>query len=175
MTVALALVAACVAAHQVYGSFSIWKETLAPSPRFVFCCLVLAVGTTSLALYLHRAQRKVLPVALSLVLVLACFVFGSGDPIPLPGSGKGRARFASNDQVEALRPLVDEFWSEILGTSYATSFVSNESQLISWDHYVSGGRPELIRRVKEKYGVDISACYDEPIPAILRRIRDASA
>ncbi|MCX5644430.1 MAG: hypothetical protein NTZ17_07065 [Phycisphaerae bacterium] len=77
---ALALVAACVAAHQVYGSFSFWKETLAPSPRFVFCCIVPAVGTASLALYVHRAQRKVLPVALSLVLVLACFVFGNGDP-----------------------------------------------------------------------------------------------
>ncbi len=96
-----------------------------------------------------------------------------GEPIPLPGSGKGRARFASNDQIAALRPLVDEFWSEILGTSYATSFVSNESRLSTWDHYLSGGRAELIRKVKEKYGVDISSCYDEPIPAVLQRIRDA--
>ena len=40
-----------------------------------------------------------------------------GEPIPLPGSGKGGARFASNDQIEALRPLVDDFWADILGTS----------------------------------------------------------
>jgi len=97
-----------------------------------------------------------------------------GEPLPLPGSGRGKARFASNDQIEALRPLVDEFWSEILGTSYATSFVSNESRLSAWDHYLSGGREELIRKVKEKYGVDISSYYDDPIPAVLQRIRDVS-
>ncbi len=77
---ALAVVAACVAAHQVYGSFSFWQATLPPSPRFVFCCLVLALGTTSLVLYLRRTQRKVLPVALCLLPILVCFVFGSGDP-----------------------------------------------------------------------------------------------
>lgn len=98
-----------------------------------------------------------------------------GEPIPLPGSGRAKPRFAPSDQIEALRPFVEEFWADILGTSYATSFVSNESQLSSWDHYLSGGRAELIRRVKEKYGVDISAYYDEPIPAVLRRIQDASA
>ena len=97
-----------------------------------------------------------------------------GEPIPRPGSGKGIARFASNDQIEALRPLVDEFWSEILGTSYTTSFVSNESRLSAWDHYLSGGRAELIQKVREKYGVDISSHYEEPIPTVLRLIRSAS-
>jgi len=97
-----------------------------------------------------------------------------GEPVPLPGSGRAKARFAPNDQIEALRPLVDEFWSEILGTSYATSFVSNESSLSSWDHYLPGGRAELIQKVKEKYGVDISSYYDEPIPVILRRLQGAS-
>ncbi|MBN1362699.1 MAG: hypothetical protein JW993_19025 [Sedimentisphaerales bacterium] len=98
-----------------------------------------------------------------------------GEPIPLPGSGKGIPRFAPNDQIEALRPFVDEFWSEILGTSYATSFVSDESRLFSWDHYLAGGRAELIQKVKAKYGVDLSAYYDEPIPVILRRIQSVTA
>jgi hypothetical protein len=97
-----------------------------------------------------------------------------GEPIPLPGSGKGRARFASNDQIEALHPLIDEFWSEILGTSYAASFVSNESRLSAWDHYLPGGRAELIQKVKKKYGVDISSYYDESIPTVLQLIRSAS-
>lgn len=98
-----------------------------------------------------------------------------GRPIPLPGSGRGRARFAPNDRIEALRPFVDEFWSEILGTSYATSFVSNESRLSTWaGHYLPGGRTELIQKVKTKYGVDISPYYDEPIPVVLRRIQDES-
>jgi predicted RNase H-like HicB family nuclease len=98
-----------------------------------------------------------------------------GEPIPLPGSGKGVPRFAPNDQIEALRPFVDEFWSEILGASYATSFVSDESRLFSWDHYLAGGRAELIQKVRVKYGVDISAYYDEPIPAVLRRIQSTTA
>lgn len=98
-----------------------------------------------------------------------------GEPIPLAGSGRGRARFAPNDQIEALRPFVDEFWSEVLGTSYATSFVSNESRLSTWaGHYLSGGCTELIQRVKARYGVDVSAYYDEPIPVVLRRIQEQS-
>lgn len=96
-----------------------------------------------------------------------------GDPIPPPGGRKTGARFAAHEEIEALRPLVDEFWSEMLGTSYATLFVSNESRLSSWEHYLSGGRTELIEKVQGKYGVDISAFYDEPIPVVLGRIRDA--
>ena len=98
-----------------------------------------------------------------------------GEPIPSPGSGRARARFAPNDQIEALRPFVDEFWSEILGTAYATSFVSNESRLSTWaERYLPGGRAELIQKVKDRYGVDISAYYDEPIPVVLRRIQEQS-
>jgi hypothetical protein len=98
-----------------------------------------------------------------------------GEPIPLPGSGRGRARFAPNGQIESLRPFVDEFWLEILGTSYTTSFISNESRLSTWaGHYLSGGRTELIQKVKARYGVDISPYYDEPIPVVLRRIQEES-
>ncbi len=96
-----------------------------------------------------------------------------GQRIPFPGEREA-PRFAPNDQIEALRPFVDEFWSEILGASYATSFVSNESKLSTWESYVSCGRPSLIQKVKEKYGVDISTFYDEPIPVVLRRIQEAS-
>jgi hypothetical protein len=75
-----------------------------------------------------------------------------------------RVEFAPNDQVEALRPFVDEFWSRILETSYATSFVSNESTLESWQHYV-GGRVELIERVRLAYGVDTASTTTSPYPA----------
>lgn len=97
-----------------------------------------------------------------------------GEPIPPPGSGKAEPKFAPNDQIEALRPFVDEFWSEILGTSYAMSFVSNESRLDNWEHYVPGGRTALIERVIKRYGVDISQYYHEPIPLVLRRIQEES-
>ena len=56
--------------------------------------------------------------------------------------------FAPSDEIEALRPFIDQFWSTILETSYTTSFVSNESTFDSWEHYV-GGRVELIKRVEQ--------------------------
>ena len=76
---------------------------------------------------------------------------------------------APHDRMEALRPFVDEFWTLVLGTSYLTSFVSNESRFSSWEHYV-GGREALIAKVKDVYDVDIASIYDEPIPVILRRV-----
>lgn len=93
----------------------------------------------------------------------------------LPGSGESKPQFAPNDEMESLRPFVDEFWSDILGTSYSTSFVSNGSLLSSWEHYLSGGRDELIKKVKDKYRVDISEYYYEPIPVVLTHIKDRSA
>jgi antitoxin component YwqK of YwqJK toxin-antitoxin module len=76
----LVLLAACVAAHQVYSTFGSFQGWRGSTGVFVFCGLVMAAGATSLLLYLWRARQKVWPAALSLVPVLACFVFGSGDP-----------------------------------------------------------------------------------------------
>ncbi|MDH3346504.1 MAG: hypothetical protein OEM02_00190 [Desulfobulbaceae bacterium] len=91
------------------------------------------------------------------------------------GSKTGkRVTFAPNDQVEKLRPFVDEFWSLILRTSYDTSFVSNESTLDSWQSYVSGGKDALIERVKWYYGVDIISYYDQPIPNVLAKVREGN-
>ena len=96
-----------------------------------------------------------------------------GESLPFPGSGKRVPTFAPNDQIEQFRPLVDDFWQRILGTSYSTSFVSNESSLEIWQHfYVPGGRQELIARVKAIYGVDITDYYDRPIPVVLRIISE---
>ena len=85
-----------------------------------------------------------------------------------------RIQLAPYDEIEALRPFVDEFWSTILETSYSTSFVSNESTLDAWEHYV-GGRAALIDRVRRVYGVDITPYYDEPVPSVLRKVRDGPA
>lgn len=78
--------------------------------------------------------------------------------------------FAPNDEIEELRPFVDEFWQLIFRTSYNTSFVSNESTLDAWEHYV-GDREAVIKQVQWFYGVDIRPYYDEPIPKVLRNIR----
>jgi antitoxin component YwqK of YwqJK toxin-antitoxin module len=76
----LVLLAACVAAHQVYSTFGSFQGWRGSAGVFVFCGMVLAAGAASLLLYLRRTRQRVWPAALSLVLVLACFVFGSGDP-----------------------------------------------------------------------------------------------
>ncbi len=86
-----------------------------------------------------------------------------------------RPTFAASDRIAALGEFVGEFWSEILDANITQSFVSNESVLSSWEHYVSGGREEIIRRVLERYGVDIEPLYDQPIPDVLRSIRDGTA
>jgi predicted RNase H-like HicB family nuclease len=93
-----------------------------------------------------------------------------GSAIPVPSSGKAKIEFAPNDKVEALRPLVDYFWADVLGTSYNQSYVSNESKLEDWEHYISGGRAEIISRVVERFGIDISDCYDESVVNVLRKI-----
>lgn len=90
--------------------------------------------------------------------------------IPPAGGPYDKPRFAPNDLIEAQRPFVDEFWSEVLGTSYATSFVSNDGQLSAWEHYV-GGREALIVRVRDVYGVDITDVYERPQHEVLTFVR----
>ncbi len=95
----------------------------------------------------------------------------TGEPIPAPGSGKASVGFAPDDRIRELGLIVDDFWKNILGTSVATSFVSNESRLATWDYYC-GGRANLIRRVKQRYGIDISAYYSEPIHVVLKKLKE---
>ena len=86
-----------------------------------------------------------------------------------------RPSFASSDRIAALGDFVGEFWSTILDAKIAQSFISNESVLSSWEHYVQGGRDEIVRRVLARYGVDIEPIYDQPIPEVLRSVRDGTA
>jgi predicted RNase H-like HicB family nuclease len=96
----------------------------------------------------------------------------SGAAMPPPGSPRAYTTFAPSDRVEAFHPLVAEFWEVILNTDYATSFVSNESTLDAWEHYVRGGREEIIRRVKSHFGVDITEHYEAAIPDIMAAIEE---
>ena len=97
----------------------------------------------------------------------------AGEQVPAPGSPSERVRFASNKLVEAQRPFIDDFWQDVLGVSYAKSYVSDESTLSAWEHYV-GGRDNLIAKVQQLYGVDISPFYDEPVSTLLVKIRCAA-
>jgi hypothetical protein len=93
-----------------------------------------------------------------------------GEPLPTPGGPPEKGTFAKDDEIKSLAPVVEEFWREILNTSYATSFVSDESILATWEHYCHGGKQEIVERVKRYYGTDISDIYDLPIPHVLRSL-----
>jgi len=96
-------------------------------------------------------------------------------PIPKPGSGKATFTFAANEKIQNLRPFIDEFWQKILGTSFSSSLISNESDLTSWEHYLTGGKNELIEKVKNEYGIDIKKIYDLPIHEVLATIKNAAS
>jgi hypothetical protein len=91
-----------------------------------------------------------------------------------PHPHQPKRHFAPNDLIQAQRPFVDEFWADVLGTSYATSFVSNKSELSTWEHYV-GDRAALIARVQEVYGVDITGIYTSPMHEVLAFVREHSS
>lgn len=94
-----------------------------------------------------------------------------GELIPIPGSGKAKITFAKDDKIKAMETVVADFWSSILGTSYYTSFISNDSQLQDWEHYLPNGKTELIEKVYAKYKVDITSFYDKPIWQVLTKIK----
>src|SRR5207244_9875908 len=43
-----------------------------------------------------------------------------GEPLPTPGGPPQKGTFANDDEIRSLAPVVEEFWREILNTSYAT-------------------------------------------------------
>jgi len=108
-------------------------------------------------------------------LCMPCFKGRCADMGPTEPSREsgGSVTFAPSDKVEVLRPFIDQFWLTVLETSYTTSFVSNESTFDSWEQ-CAGGRMELIKRVKQVYSVDITPYYNEPIPTVLKKIRDGA-
>ncbi|WP_373060516.1 hypothetical protein [Zunongwangia sp. H14] len=95
----------------------------------------------------------------------------ANETIPLPDSGKAKVTFAADDKIQALRPLVDDFWDKILGTSYSTSFVSDNSYFRDWEFHLPDGKKDIIAKVKTVYNTDIEPIYDRPIHEILRTIK----
>jgi len=98
-----------------------------------------------------------------------------GLPLPAPGSGKAIIIFGDNNKIETLRPFIDDFWNKILGISYSSSYVSDESCFYSWEHLLDGGKEELIKKVKQTYSIDITTIYEQPIYSIVAKIKEASA
>jgi len=76
----VAMIAACVAAHQLYASFATFKALVRSQTLFVLCGVILATGIASLVLYMRRTGRRLWPAALGSVLAVVCFIFGAGNP-----------------------------------------------------------------------------------------------
>jgi hypothetical protein len=85
------------------------------------------------------------------------------QPIPKPGDGPAKITFAPTNKIDELGSFIDEFFEKILNTSYATSFVSNESMLDDWANMYCDGKENLINMVKDVYGYDISTIYEKPM------------
>jgi len=101
------------------------------------------------------------------------FLRESGEEITVPGGPKEKAKFASTERMSNLAEPAAHFLENVLGTSYATSFVSDESMLCDWEHYI-GDRYGVIERTKIVYGIDISDLYDKPIVDVLEHIKQSN-
>src|ERR1700722_6649526 len=74
-----------------------------------------------------------------------------GKRLPRPGTHV-KIEFASRDRVDAHAELAEDFIRRVLGLDWA--FVSDESSL--WDFHSSDDNQDLIAKINEVYGVDVS-------------------
>ncbi len=74
--------------------------------------------------------------------------------------------FAPHDRVDAHPALLDDFIHRILELEGA--FISDESSL--WDFHMDMNNEELLARIKQGYGVDVSDIESANIAEILERI-----
>jgi hypothetical protein len=74
--------------------------------------------------------------------------------------------FAPQDRVDAHPALLDDFIHRILELEGA--FISDESSL--WDFHMDMNNEELLARIKQGYGVDVSDIESANIAEILERI-----
>jgi hypothetical protein len=163
---ALALAAACVAAHQMYSSFGTFKALMRSQALFLVCCGLLATGVVSLVLYVRRTQRKMWPITLSAALVAVCFAFGAGNPqwskyifiwqVHYSPWQRDAANLPTNrDDVRRVRPTYTEWdargrvvrqWShpnnELLRTEFYPSGQKRMERLYAEDQFVTSWYPD---------------------------------
>ena len=93
-----------------------------------------------------------------------------GKKLPRPGTHV-EIEFASRDRVGAHAELAEDFIRRVLGLDWA--FVSDESSL--WDFHSSDDNQDLIARINEVYGVDVSDIESAKLWQILDRIATSRA
>lgn len=85
-----------------------------------------------------------------------------GKRMPRPGSHVP-LEFASTENVDAHSELADDFIRRVLELDWA--FISDESSL--WDFHDEDTNDRLISKIKEVYGVDVSAVKSAKLCEIL--------
>ena len=88
-----------------------------------------------------------------------------GKRLPRPGTHV-EIEFASRERVNAHAELAEDFIRRVLKLDWA--FVSDESSL--WDFHSSDDNQDLIAKIKEVYGVDVSDIQSAKLWQILDRI-----
>jgi hypothetical protein len=88
-----------------------------------------------------------------------------GKKLPRPGT-HAEIEFASRDRVDAHAELAEDFIRRVLNLDWA--FVSAESSL--WDFHSAADNQDLIAKINEVYGVDVSDIESAKLWQILDRI-----
>jgi hypothetical protein len=88
-----------------------------------------------------------------------------GKKLPRPGTHV-EIEFASSNRVDAHPELAEDFTRRVLNLEWA--FVSDESSL--WDFHSSDDNRDLIAKINEVYGVDVSDIESAKLWQILDRI-----
>ncbi len=162
---AVTLVAGCVAAHQLYASFGMFKALAHSEAMFVVCGVVLGAGIASLVLYVRRSGRRVWPAATGSALAAICFVFGAGNPqwskyifiwqVHYPPWRRDAANLPTNrDDARLTLPKYSEWdrrghktteWSHpdgrLLRTTYYPSGQKKMERLYAEDQFVTSWYP----------------------------------
>jgi hypothetical protein len=89
----------------------------------------------------------------------------TGEALPRPGT-RVPIQFASQERVGAHAELADDFVHRVLNLDWA--WISDESSL--WDFHHNQTNEELIVKIKDVYGVDVSDIQSAKLPEIFERI-----
>jgi predicted RNase H-like HicB family nuclease len=88
-----------------------------------------------------------------------------GKPLPIPGEAP-EPMFATSARVDAFSATARDFFRRVLNLDYDEVFVSDATTLEEF------GTPELLRqKIMLEYGVDIGAELEQPLWAVLKKIR----
>jgi hypothetical protein len=92
--------------------------------------------------------------------------------LPRPGA-KVPITFAVTHRISTLQPLADEFLRRIFELDAADCLITDESSL--WDFTFGHSLEPFVERIRQEFGVDVSAVEGANLAEILERIAESRA